>query len=209
MRFLRLILPSLFLIGLFSDGFSQKSELSDFQLLASNYMGSEAHAPGKFARAQPRVYYSDVVLPEKSVIVIESTPPVANDDGLTTSEDAAATVNVAANDTDSDGTVDLTTVDLDPSTPVIDQVLSVTEGDFSVDNSGVVTFTPAANYNGAFTITYTIHDDTGDVSNVATLQITVTPVNDPPTITGQATINAIEDTPFTIQPSDLTIQIPM
>jgi len=208
MRFLRLILLPLFFIGSFSDGFSKKSEPSDFQLLASGGMNAGGTFSKKFGRTRFLISYADVVLPEKSVIVTESTPPTANDDALTTNEDVAATVNVAANDTDSDGTVDPATVDLDPSSPGINQVLSVTEGDFSVDNSGIVTFTPATNYNGVFTITYTINDDTGDASNVATLQITVTPVNDPPTITGQGTIDATEDTPFTIQPSDLIISDP-
>lgn len=213
MRFLRLILPSLFLIGLFSEGFSQNGEPSDFQLLTSARTTRAVAGTAsleKFARPQSRVHYVDGVLSGKSVESVASTPPVASDNALTTNEDITGTVNVAADDSDSDGTVDASTVDLDPSTPAIDQTFSVTQGNFSVDGSGLVTFVPAANYNGVFTITYTVNDDTGDVSNAASLQVTVTPVNDPPTITGQAssTINATEDTQFTIQPSDLVISDP-
>ncbi|MFN7100110.1 MAG: beta strand repeat-containing protein, partial [Flavobacterium sp.] len=42
--------------------------------------------------------------------------PVANNDVATTNEDTPVTINVTANDTDVDGTIDVATVDLDPAT---------------------------------------------------------------------------------------------
>ena len=46
--------------------------------------------------------------------------------------------------------------------------------------NGNLTFTPVANYNGPASITYTVNDNSGATSNVATVSITVTPVNDAP-----------------------------
>src|SRR5207247_6564482 len=41
------------------------------------------------------------------------------------------------------------------------------------------TYTPAANYNGSDSFTFKANDGTVD-SNVATVSLTITPVNDPP-----------------------------
>ena len=55
-----------------------------------------------------------------------------------------------------------------------------------------VTYTPAANYNGSDSFTFTVNDGTVD-SNVATVSITVTAVNDAPVATDQSVTTA-EDT---------------
>ena len=47
------------------------------------------------------------------------------------------------------------------------------EGVYSVDASGQVTFTPAANFVGVSTISYTVNDNDGAVSNPAAIQVTV------------------------------------
>ena len=54
------------------------------------------------------------------------------------------------------------------------------------------TYTPAANYNGADSFTYTANDGTA-ASNVATVTITVTAVNDAPVAVNDAATTA-EDT---------------
>ncbi|MCK7460631.1 MAG: hypothetical protein MZU84_00340 [Sphingobacterium sp.] len=53
-----------------------------------------------------------------------STPPVAANDVTSTNEDNPVTYNVTANDTDADGTVTVSTVDLDPGTAGIQNSLS-------------------------------------------------------------------------------------
>ncbi len=108
--------------------------------------------------------------------------PTALNDTKTTNEDTPVTINVTANDTDPDGTIDVATVDLDPATAGIQTTFSVTgQGTYSVDALGVVTFTPAANYNGVATaINYTVNDKDGFISNSATITVTVTAVNDKP-----------------------------
>ncbi|MCK7460623.1 MAG: cadherin-like domain-containing protein [Sphingobacterium sp.] len=73
--------------------------------------------------------------------------PVAVNDVVTTTEDTEITLSVIANDTDADGTVDAAAVDLDPATAGIQTSFTVAgQGTYSVDATGVVTFTPALNY---------------------------------------------------------------
>ena len=92
--------------------------------------------------------------------------PVAQPDAATTNEDTAVTIDVLANDSDADG--DALTV------------TAVTQG-----AHGTVTivgnqaqYMPAANWSGTDTFTYTATDGTSPV--IATVTVTVLPVNDPP-----------------------------
>jgi gliding motility-associated-like protein len=130
--------------------------------------------------------------------------PVAVNDAVTTNEDTPVTINVTTNDTDVDGTINVSTVDLDPTTAGIQTTWSVAgEGSYNVDALGVVTFTPALNYNGAATVNYTVQDNSGATSNVATLTVTVTAVNDAPVVSDiNKTIN--EDTQLTFATADFT-----
>lgn len=106
--------------------------------------------------------------------------PVANNDNPVTPEDTPITFSVAANDVDVDGSIDASTVDLDPSTGGIQKTLTNATGVWSVSSSGVVTYTPVTNFNGTGSVTYTVNDNTGLTSNTATISVTVTPVNDAP-----------------------------
>ncbi|MBY5162749.1 Ig-like domain-containing protein [Salsipaludibacter albus] len=94
--------------------------------------------------------------------------PVAADDIATTDEDVAVSIDVLANDTDADG---------DPLT--VANVSTPAHGTAVVAADGTVTYTPAANFHGVDAFTYTADDGTS-ASNVATVSITVVPVNDPP-----------------------------
>ncbi len=79
--------------------------------------------------------------------------PVAGDDAVTTNENVAVSIDVLANDSDSDGTVDPTTVMI---------VGTAGHGTTSVDPaSGVVAYTPAANYAGPDSFIYWVKDDRG------------------------------------------------
>jgi gliding motility-associated-like protein len=122
--------------------------------------------------------------------------PVATNDTASTNEDTPVTVTVTNNDTDLDGTINTSSVDLDPSTAGIQSTFTNAQGTWTVSN-GVVTFTPALNYNGTASITYTVNDNSGATSNVATLTITVTAVNDAPVATND-TASTNEDTPVTV-----------
>jgi gliding motility-associated-like protein len=121
--------------------------------------------------------------------------PVAVNDSPTTNEDTPITFSSTANDTDVDGTVDVATVDLDPSTAGIQNTFANAQGTFTVNTTGDVTFTPVLNFNGSTAINYTVNDSNGATSNIATIAITVNAINDAPVLTNLTPITA-EDTPF-------------
>ena len=121
--------------------------------------------------------------------------PVANADAITTSENTAVSINVVSNDTD-DNAINTATVDLDPSTGGIQTSLTLANGTFTVNSSGVVTFSPSADFFGTVTASYTVNDNEGATSNTATITITVTSVNDRPVANNDA-VTTTEDTPVT------------
>lgn len=98
-------------------------------------------------------------------------PPWANDDTATTLEDTAVYVDVLANDSD-DGAIDPTTVTI---------ITAPGNGSAEVDPAtGLITYTPAPDYNGSDQLTYQVCDTEGACST-AVLDITITGENDPPT----------------------------
>ncbi|HET9820653.1 MAG TPA: tandem-95 repeat protein, partial [Burkholderiaceae bacterium] len=113
--------------------------------------------------------------------------PVANPDSLATSEDSSLTIaagTLLVNDTDADG---------NPLSIV--GVQAAVNGTVALVNGDVV-FTPAANYSGPASFTYTISDGQGGFST-ATVNLTVLAVNDAPVASGSALTTA-EDTPLTV-----------
>ena len=94
--------------------------------------------------------------------------PVANDDSATTDEDIAVSVAVLANDTDPDD---------DPLT--VTNLTLPTNGAVSLNQDNTVTYTPNSGFTGADSFTYTANDGLLD-SNVATVNVTVEPVNHAP-----------------------------
>jgi gliding motility-associated-like protein len=115
-----------------------------------------------------------------AVTAVNDNPVAVNDSG-SGNEDNAVTVNVTTNDTDLDGTINVASVDLDPSTVGIQTSFTDTNGSWSVSNVGVVTYTPNTNFNGTETTTYTVNDNLGGTSNAATISVTINAVNDEPT----------------------------
>jgi len=98
--------------------------------------------------------------------------PVAVDDAYTTNEDTALTVpaiGVLVNDTDAD------------SQPLVAELVSppANASAFALAADGSFTYTPTPDFNGATSFTYRAFDGTAR-SNIATVTITVVPVNDPP-----------------------------
>ena len=114
-----------------------------------------------------------LLAPGASVTFVTSTrfghhpnrPPNAVDDSLVTAEDTAASLNVLANDSDPDG---------DPIS-----LVGATDGSHGTVNcvAGVCTYTPAPDYNGTDSFTYTISDGRG-ASDVGTCQRDGRRVND-------------------------------
>ncbi len=110
--------------------------------------------------------------------------PVLQADAATTQEDTPVTVDVLANDTDIDG----------DTLTLVSSGITATNGTATVQD-GQIKFTPAANFNGIASVTYTVTD--GTVQKMATITITVTPVNDAPALQGVTSITAAEDTVVT------------
>ncbi|WP_370401600.1 tandem-95 repeat protein [Sulfitobacter sp. JB4-11] len=118
----------------------------------------------------------DSALHTITVVPVDDAP-VAEDDAAETDEDTPVTVDVLANDSDPDG---------DP--------LTVTEatspdGTVEITPEGLV-FTPAENFNGPTTISYTVQDPDGN-EDTATVAVNVVPVNDAPDA-----VDDSDETPF-------------
>ena len=116
--------------------------------------------------------------------------PVANGDSARLNRNGGPiTINVVANDTDADGTINAASVAI-----VTD--VTVQQGATTNNNNGTVSFTPALDFSGTATFTYTVQDSfsTPATSNIATVTITV---NAPPTAANDAA-TTLEDTPVNI-----------
>ncbi|WP_298556772.1 Calx-beta domain-containing protein, partial [uncultured Algibacter sp.] len=115
--------------------------------------------------------------PSGTVTIIDNDDslPIANNDGGTTDPGVDIIIDITINDTDSDGTIDDLTLDLDPNSPGQQSTFTVlNEGTFTDNGDGTVTFSPAPGYtNGTTTITYTVNDDDGNISNEATITVVV------------------------------------
>jgi Bacterial Ig domain/FG-GAP-like repeat/FG-GAP repeat/Ribbon-helix-helix protein, copG family len=100
-----------------------------------------------------------------SVSVRIQPPPVAANDTATLQANHSVTISILANDTSAGGT-------LNPASIKI--VVSPTHGTAVVTN-GAVEYTPTMGYSGLDTFQYSVQDDLGTTSNVATVSIEVTP----------------------------------
>ncbi len=111
-----------------------------------------------------------------AIVGAPNQPPVAGDDSYSVAEDTMLTVaapGVLANDSDPESGA----LTIAPATPPAHGALTLrTDGSFD--------YTPAANYHGGDSFTYTV-SDSGGLTATATVNLTVTPVNDPPQITSQ------------------------
>ncbi|MFT6029337.1 MAG: VCBS repeat-containing protein, partial [Oleiphilaceae bacterium] len=91
--------------------------------------------------------------------------PVAQNDTVTIDEDNSITLDVLANDTDSDG--DSLTV----------TSASAANGSVIINIDGTVTYIPNVDYNGEDTISYAISDGQGGTAS-ASVVVTINPVSD-------------------------------
>ena len=99
--------------------------------------------------------------------------PAQANPALVTTEDTTLTIQAATllgNDSDADG-----------DTLSITAAGNASHGTATLNSNGTITFTPAANYFGPASFTYTISDGQGG-SSTATVTLNITSVNDAPTI---------------------------
>jgi VCBS repeat-containing protein len=126
-------------------------------------------------------------------------PPVAVNDAYSTNEDtpltiAAANLGVLANDTDPDVPAQTLTAIL---------VSTTTRGTLTFNGNGTFTYSPQPNFNGADTFTYRASDGAAQ-SNIATVTITVSAVNDPPVARNDSYFTN-EDTALTVPPPGVLV----
>jgi hypothetical protein len=101
-----------------------------------------------------------------------NNPPTAVNDAVTVAEDSGPTViSVLTNDTSAP----------DVETLAVTAVTQPATGTVTLA-SGAVSFTPALNFTGTTSFTYTLSDGNGGTAT-ATVTVTVTPVNDAPVVT--------------------------
>jgi ELWxxDGT repeat protein len=101
--------------------------------------------------------------------VLADTAPVAVADSSNSINDAAATIDVLANDTDSDGTLDAASITITTNPAHGTAVVA----------SGKVLYTPSTGYSGVDTFAYTVKDNQGVASPPATVTVTVTAASAP------------------------------
>lgn len=112
--------------------------------------------------------------------------PVTADDKATTDEDTAVNIDVLSNDMDPEGS------------PLTVVGASSPNGTVVVNPDGTLTFTPAADFNGDTTITYTVEDEDG-AQSTGTVFVNVEPVNDDPV--------AVDDSATTDYATAVTIDV--
>jgi VCBS repeat-containing protein len=93
-------------------------------------------------------------------------------------------VDLAANDSDVDNALDLNSISI---------IAAPANGTLVVNGDGTVTYNHDGSETSSDSFTYTISDISGAISNTATVNITVTPVNDAPTTVGIAAVTVNED----------------
>ena len=130
-----------------------------------------------------------------SITATLNTAPTANDVTFVSDEDVVLSINIT--DVDSLSTDVATDAESDPLTFVTFDAASTQGGVVTVDiTNSILSYTPLANFNGTDTFTFSVNDGLGD-SNIATMTITVNPVNDAVVCTGVTLATAV-DTALTI-----------
>jgi len=98
--------------------------------------------------------------------------PIALNDVISTDEDTPIGIPVLSNDIDIDDV-------LVPSMIVL--ITQPLQGTLAINTTtGAVVYTPNLNFNGSDSFTYQVKDASNALSNIATVGITINPVNDAP-----------------------------
>jgi VCBS repeat-containing protein len=137
----------------------------------TDYAGSDSFT------YSPRDSSLTSVSPATVSITVTPAPgsPIAKDDSYTTNEDTTLTIaalgGVLSNDTDAEG---------DPLSAVVG--VKPANGTLTLNSDGSFSYLPNSNYNGTDSFTYRANDGQHN-SGLATVTLSITPVNDAPTVT--------------------------
>ena len=161
----------------------------------ANYNGDDSF---RFIATDAASKVSNIAIISIDVASVNDSP-LGIRDSVTTDEDTVVTtVNVLTNDTDVDSDV----LSVASGNPVANKGVVVN------NNDGTFTYTPNTNSNGSDSFGYTLSDGNGG-SAEAIVSVTITPVNDLPTILGvpAATVNNGVLYTFTPTASDVDEQV--
>jgi hypothetical protein len=117
-------------------------------------------------------------------------PPAVADVEVTTAEDTGVEVTLSAVDEDTEASALTFGLVTNQGTGRV-----AANGDVALVGDRV-TYTPSPDFNGVDTFDYTVSD--GEFTETATVEVTVTPVNDPPVATSTAYDDLVEDTKYEI-----------
>ncbi|MFV0165460.1 Ig-like domain-containing protein, partial [Empedobacter falsenii] len=155
---------------------------------------TEAQGPGSYTF---NIVVSDGALTDEEQITVTvnevNVAPVAVDDSYITNEDTQLIIpapGVLTNDTDSD-------LPAQPLTALL--YTGPIYGTLTLNPNGSFTYTPNENFNGTDSFTYRANDGTLS-SDVATVTITVNPINDAPTIIGTPATTVNQDEAYSFIP---------
>ncbi len=123
-----------------------------------------------------------------TVTITVNAYPVAVNDSAVTDEDVLVLIDLIANDSDADGSLDSNTILI---------TSGASNGSLWDTGGGVYRYTPNANYYGSDSFRYTIDDDRGATSNEAIVSITINPIADNP-VANDDSYNVDEDQPLAV-----------
>jgi hypothetical protein len=139
---------------------------------AFSWTPSEAQGPGTF---QFTICASDGGDEDCTTFDIEVTEvnqnPIADNQDVSTDEDTAVVVTLTASD-----------ADLPANALSFALGTSPASGSFELTSPNQITYTPDPNFNGTDSFTFEVSDGAGGTAQ-GTINVTINPVNDPPTIT--------------------------
>ncbi len=149
---------------------------SDWKTAVNETLGGYARGQLVTIKVEARDAAGNVRPAEVTLSTMQNSTPVCAQDTYTMKEDAPkAALSVLANDTDADiGRADSDALSVVSTSPLS----KAAAGRLSLDG-GVISFTPATDYNGTVSFVYTAADSKGAM-NTAAAEITVTAVNDAP-----------------------------
>lgn len=129
-----------------------------------------------------------------TVVPVNDAPIITGQQPVSTPEETARTITLG----------DLVVSDADNNYPDGFSLTVFPGGNYALEGNTVV---PAANFSGTLNVQVQVSDG-ALTSNIFTLRVDVTAVNDKPVITGQVPLQTQEDVPVAIQLSHLTVLDP-
>ena len=102
---------------------------------------------------------------------VNDAPVAQNDPAISVNESGIVIIDLAVNDADIDNAIDLTSVSI---------IAAPANGSLIINGDGTVSYTHDGSETLSDTFSYTISDITGAISNTATVDVSVTALNDNP-----------------------------